>query len=138
MYKSRDIKIEEKYVNNISSLPVYEAKEKILSGFKTNDILIIIGDTGSGKTTQITQFIYEKFDFDTFRICCTQPRRIAAMSISKKVSKDLGYKLGTVVGYSVRFENLSTVSTKIKYVKMIKIHYRRYFNQAFICRFFNI
>ncbi|AIB10006.1 splicing factor Prp43 (nucleomorph) [Lotharella oceanica] len=116
MYKLKNNHKEKNYNNENAILPIYEAKEKILCGVESNDILIVIGDTGSGKTTQITQFIYQKFDSNILRICCTQPRRIAAMSISKKVSKDLNCKLGNIVGYSVRFENLSDMDTKIKYV----------------------
>nr|BAS01469.1 splicing factor Prp43 [Lotharella vacuolata] len=101
-HKNNTIK---KYPLKKIDLPIFEAKEKILFEISTNDVLIIIGDTGSGKTTQITQFIYQKFNSSILQICCTQPRRIAAMSVSKKVSKDLKCKLGDIVGYSVRFEH---------------------------------
>lgn len=107
--------LKEKNISKSINLPIIEAREKLLLEIEANDILIIVGDTGSGKTTQVTQFIYQKFNLDRLQICCTQPRRIAAMSIAKKVSKELKCKLGHTVGYSVRFEHLNNISTKIKF-----------------------
>jgi len=101
---------------NTPKLPIHEAKDYILSQLPKKKILIIIGDTGSGKTTQIAQFIHEKFNSKYLYIACTQPRRIAAMTISLRVSKETNTPLGELVGFSVRFENCYSTRTKIKFL----------------------
>ena len=81
----------------------------------TSYILFIVeGETGSGKTTQIPQYLYEagytkKINEDgstePLKIGCTQPRRVAAMSVSARVAEEVGVKLGNEVGYAIRFED---------------------------------
>ena len=61
--------------------------------------MIVIGETGSGKTTQITQYLYEEGFAKRGKIGCTQPRRVAAMSVATRVSFEIGCKLGHEVGY---------------------------------------
>ena len=68
-----------------------------------NNILIIIGETGSGKTTQITQYLHSAGFAKRGKIGCTQPRRVAAMSVAKRVCEEMNVKLGDEVGYSIRF-----------------------------------
>ena len=77
-------------------------------------ILIVIGETGSGKTTQMTQYLAELPD--SGRIACTQPRRVAAMSVAKRVSEEYGCRLGEEVGYTIRFEDCTGPQTRIKYM----------------------
>ena len=68
------------------------------------------------KTTQLTQYLYEEGYARSGMICCTQPRRVAAMSVAKRVSEEFGCPLGEEVGYSIRFEDVSGEKTKIKYM----------------------
>ena len=78
--------------------------------------MIVVGETGSGKTTQLTQFLHEA-NFTRYGIIgCTQPRRVAAVSVAQRVADEMGIKLGTTVGYSIRFEDVTTANTKIKYM----------------------
>lgn len=81
-----------------------------------NQVLIVVGDTGSGKTTQLTQYLAEEGFADNGRIGCTQPRRVAAMSVAKRVAEEVGCRLGQEVGYTIRFEDCTTPETRIKYM----------------------
>lgn len=76
-------------------------------------MVIIVGETGSGKTTQLTQYLHEDGYSRYGMIGCTQPRRVAAMSVAKRVSDEMGTQLGEEVGYAIRFEDCtSEVSVK--------------------------
>ena len=75
---------------------------------RDNNVVIIVGETGSGKTTQLTQYLHEDGYSDVGMIGCTQPRRVAAMSVAKRVSEEMGVKLGEEVGYSIRFEDVTS------------------------------
>ena len=77
-------------------------------------VTIVVGETGSGKTTQLGQFLYEDGFCQYGIIGCTQPRRVAAMSVAKRVSEEMECKLGGLVGYAIRFEDCTTPETKIK------------------------
>lgn len=79
-----------------------------------NQILIVIGETGSGKTTQITQYLAEAGFTARGKIGCTQPRRVAAMSVAKRVAEEFGCRLGQEVGYTIRFEDCTSPETVIK------------------------
>jgi ATP-dependent RNA helicase DHX8/PRP22 len=81
-----------------------------------NQILVVIGETGSGKTTQITQYLAEVGYCVRGKIGCTQPRRVAAMSVAKRVAEEVGCRLGQDVGYTIRFEDCTSPDTKIKYM----------------------
>lgn len=81
-----------------------------------NKTLILIGETGCGKTTQIPQFLYETGLTKHGAIAVTQPRRVAAITIAKRVAQEKECTLGELVGYAVRFENMTSESTKIKYM----------------------
>lgn len=73
-------------------------------------------ETGSGKTTQLTQYLHEDGYSKFGMIGCTQPRRVAAMSVAKRVSDEMGTKLGQEVGYAIRFEDCTSENTMIKYM----------------------
>jgi len=79
--------------------------------------VIIVGETGSGKTTQILQYLYEDgYCKNNMKLGCTQPRRVAAMSVASRVADEMNVKLGNEVGYSIRFEDNTNERTIIKYM----------------------
>ncbi|CAN6682276.1 unnamed protein product [Malus baccata var. baccata] len=98
------------------SLPIYKLKEKLIQAVIENQVLIVIGETGCGKTTQVTQYLAEAGYTTKGRIGCTQPRRVAAMSVAKRVAEEFGCRLGEEVGYSIRFEDCAGPETVIKYM----------------------
>lgn len=112
-YKKKRLTIEE----TKKSLPVYPYKESLIEAIREHQVLIIEGETGSGKTTQIPQYLHEAgFTKGKMKIGCTQPRRVAAMSVAARVSEEMGTKLGNEVGYSIRFEDCCSERTIIKYM----------------------
>ncbi|KAK7871651.1 hypothetical protein R5R35_009021 [Gryllus longicercus] len=98
------------------SLPIYKLKDELTKAVTNNQILIVIGETGSGKTTQITQYLAEAGFTSRGKIGCTQPRRVAAMSVAKRVAEEFGCRLGQEVGYTIRFEDCTSPETVIKYM----------------------
>ena len=71
-------------------------------------MIIVVGETGSGKTTQLTQYLHEDGFTKRGIVCCTQPRRVAAMSVAKRVSEEMTVQLGEEVGYAIRFEDCTS------------------------------
>ena len=108
--KSKTLKEQREY------LPVFSVREELMTVIRDNKIVIIVGETGSGKTTQLTQYLLEDGYTKEGMIGCTQPRRVAAVSVAKRVSEEMGCELGTKVGYSIRFEDCTSKETKIKYM----------------------
>jgi len=98
------------------SLPIFRLKKELLAAIADNQLLVVIGETGSGKTTQMTQYLAEAGYSQTGMIGCTQPRRVAAMSVAKRVAEEFGCRLGQEVGYAIRFEDCTGPETKIKYM----------------------
>ncbi|KAL8953165.1 MAG: hypothetical protein Q9222_000987 [Ikaeria aurantiellina] len=98
------------------SLPVYKFRKQLLEAVQENQLMIVVGDTGSGKTTQLTQYLAEGGFANNGIIGCTQPRRVAAMSVAKRVAEEVGCKLGEEVGYTIRFEDCTSSQTRIKYM----------------------
>lgn len=99
------------------TLPIYEYRESLLEAIEKYQVLVVQGETGSGKTTQIPQYLYEAgYCKDGKKIGCTQPRRVAAMSVAKRVSDEMGFRLGYEVGYSIRFEDCTSDKTILKYM----------------------
>ncbi|XP_006457150.1 hypothetical protein AGABI2DRAFT_79146 [Agaricus bisporus var. bisporus H97] len=100
-------------------LPVYGQMEEFLEIFNKNQIMVMVGETGSGKTTQIPQFVAFS-DLPHTRgkmVACTQPRRVAAMSVAKRVADEMDVELGRQVGYSIRFEDMTEPGTTfLKYM----------------------
>jgi pre-mRNA-splicing factor ATP-dependent RNA helicase DHX38/PRP16 len=97
-------------------LPAFAVREDLLRVIRDNQVVIVVGETGSGKTTQLTQFLYEDGYGKIGMIGCTQPRRVAAMSVAKRVSEEMECKLGGTVGYAIRFEDCTSKDTVIKYM----------------------
>jgi pre-mRNA-splicing factor ATP-dependent RNA helicase DHX16 len=98
------------------SLPVYEWRDQLLAAVAEYQVLIVVGETGSGKTTQLPQYLHEAgYTKNGQKVGCTQPRRVAAMSVAARVAEEMGCKLGNEVGYAIRFEDCTTDKTVIKY-----------------------
>ncbi|KDR07390.1 putative pre-mRNA-splicing factor ATP-dependent RNA helicase DHX16 isoform X2 [Zootermopsis nevadensis] len=105
------------------SLPIFPFRNDLIQAIKDHQVLIIEGETGSGKTTQIPQYLYEGgFTHNSKKIGCTQPRRVAAMSVAARVAQEMGVKLGNEVGYSIRFEDCTSERTVIKYMTDGTLH----------------
>ena len=98
------------------TLPIYRLKPALCKAIAENQVLVVVGETGSGKTTQMTQYLAEMGYTKHGMIGCTQPRRVAAMSVAKRVAEEFGCQLGQEVGYSIRFEDCTSPATKIKYM----------------------
>ena len=99
------------------SLPIFAYREQIIDAVASNQCLVVIGETGSGKTTQMTQYLVEcGFVKKNSKVGCTQPRRVAASSVSKRVAEEFGCKFGEEVGYAIRFEDMTSPNTIIKYM----------------------
>ena len=144
------------------SLPVFKVRDEFIAVCREHQIVVVVGETGSGKTTQLTQYLLEEGYatspaaaaaaaaaatavplrttsrsaaaaaaaeaeaaaggaagaalFSTGIIGCTQPRRVAAVSVAKRVAEEMGVELGTTVGYSIRFEDCTSQETAIKYM----------------------
>jgi ATP-dependent RNA helicase DHX8/PRP22 len=98
------------------NLPIFKFRDGIVQAVRDNQLMIVVGETGSGKTTQMTQYLAEEGFAVKGKIGCTQPRRVAAMSVAKRVAEEVGCRLGHEVGYTIRFEDCTSPETKIKYM----------------------
>lgn len=99
------------------SLPIYQYRDELIQAINDYQVLVIVGETGSGKTTQLPQYLYEAgYTKNGMKIGCTQPRRVAAMSVAARVAEEMGVHLGGEVGYSIRFEDCTTDKTVVKYM----------------------
>uniref|UniRef100_H0ZVF4 RNA helicase n=1 Tax=Taeniopygia guttata TaxID=59729 RepID=H0ZVF4_TAEGU len=89
------------------SLPVLEKQEEIVQIIRDNKIVLVIGESGSGKTTQIPQFILDDCykNGTPCRVFCTQPRRLAAVAVAERVAAERREKIGQTIGYQIRLEN---------------------------------
>jgi pre-mRNA-splicing factor ATP-dependent RNA helicase DHX15/PRP43 len=99
------------------TLPVYEHKEQVIKTVRENQIVVLVGETGSGKTTQIPQFMVESGICTGKQLVgCTQPRRVAAISVAQRVADEMDVQLGQHVGYNIRFEDVTSPQTVLKYL----------------------
>ncbi|KKA30072.1 hypothetical protein TD95_005034 [Thielaviopsis punctulata] len=100
-----------------NSLPIYQYRQQFLDAMEQHQVLVLVGETGSGKTTQLPQYLHEAgYTKDGKKVGCTQPRRVAAMSVAARVAEEMAVKLGNEVGYSVRFEDQTSDKTIVKYM----------------------
>ncbi|XP_075489765.1 pre-mRNA-splicing factor ATP-dependent RNA helicase DEAH7-like [Primulina tabacum] len=97
-------------------LPIFSVREELLQVIRENQVVVVVGETGSGKTTQLTQYLHEDEYTSSSIVGCTQPRRVAAMSVAKRVSEEMETELGDKVGYAIRFEDVTGPNTVIKYM----------------------
>ncbi|KAN0125477.1 P-loop containing nucleoside triphosphate hydrolase protein [Lactarius tabidus] len=99
------------------SLPIYQFREQLLQAIQEHQVLIVVAETGSGKTTQLPQYLHEAgYTAGGMKVGCTQPRRVAAMSVAARVAEEMGTKVGYEVGYSIRFEDATSDKTVLKYM----------------------
>ena len=95
---------------------MWQARKDFLEMLGAHQTVILVGETGSGKTTQIAQFIAEAgYCRDGRQVACTQPRRVAAMSVARRVAEEMDVSLGEEVGYSIRFEECTGPRTIVKF-----------------------
>jgi len=97
-------------------LPISFGKQALINEVLRNETVIIMSETGSGKTTQLPQYLLETKLARKGVVCCTQPRRIAAITVAKRVAKEKGVNIGDIVGYTIRFEDMSSSRTRLKYM----------------------
>ncbi|XP_076916304.1 pre-mRNA-splicing factor ATP-dependent RNA helicase DEAH7-like [Bidens hawaiensis] len=97
-------------------LPIFSVRDELLQVVRENQVVVVVGETGSGKTTQLTQYLHEDGYTNSGIVGCTQPRRVAAMSVAKRVSEEMETELGDLVGYAIRFEDVTGPKTVIKYM----------------------
>jgi pre-mRNA-splicing factor ATP-dependent RNA helicase DHX15/PRP43 len=98
-------------------LPVFEYRSDFMRLLAEHQCIVLVGETGSGKTTQIPQWCVEYArSIGGKNVSCTQPRRVAAMSVARRVSEEMDCTLGEEVGYSIRFEDCSSAKTVLKYM----------------------
>ncbi|CDR96012.1 DEAH box RNA helicase, putative [Babesia bigemina] len=105
-----------KLQNTREQLPVFKCREELLSYIGEFQVMVVVGETGSGKTTQLAQFLYEAGYSKRGVIGCTQPRRVAAVSVCQRVASEMGSRVGDLVGYSIRFEDLTSKNTAVKFM----------------------
>ena len=98
------------------SLPVYQLRNQLMDCIRHHQVVVVLGETGSGKTTQIPQYLYEDGYAFPKKVGCTQPRRVAATSVATRVAEEQGCLVGQKVGYSIRFDDCTSTATQIKYM----------------------
>ncbi len=101
-------------INSYPDLPITKKKDAIIEAIRRHKVVIISGETGSGKTTQIPKFCMAAGRGGAGIIGCTQPRRIAAITVAARIAKELGVENTPVVGYKIRFDDKSSGQSIIK------------------------
>uniref|UniRef100_A0A8D0HI25 Probable ATP-dependent RNA helicase DHX40 n=1 Tax=Sphenodon punctatus TaxID=8508 RepID=A0A8D0HI25_SPHPU len=98
------------------ALPIRGYRRKLVRAVRDNSFLIVTGETGSGKTTQLPKYLFEEGFAKHGMIGVTQPRRVAAISVAQRVAEEMTCSLGSTVGYQVRFDDCASEGTAIKYL----------------------
>ena len=97
-------------------LPIYAHKSEIINSVTKNQVVILVGETGSGKTTQIIQYLHDAWSFSDRIIVCTQPRKVAAVSVAVRVAEEMRAKVGGLVGYQVGMDCKKSKDTSLLFV----------------------
>eukprot|EP00850_Spirogloea_muscicola_P002320 SM000009S23449 [mRNA] locus=s9:45710:49660:- [translate_table: standard] len=97
-------------------LPILQYRARLLELVAASPVAVVIGETGSGKTTQLAQYLLAAGLAGDRAVGVTQPRRVAAVSVARRVAQEMDVQLGEVVGYSIRFEDRTSSRTRIKYL----------------------
>ena len=100
----------------LKALPIYAKRRVIVDAVKNNQVIILIGQTGSGKSTQIVQYLHNSGFSRNGIIACTQPRKVAAVSLAKHVSTEMSVRLGTTLGYKMGASGKYCPETKVLYM----------------------
>ena len=105
-------------ISKASDLPIAALRSQLIESIREFQTTIVVGETGSGKSTQLVQYLADELHSKGQAGCivCTQPRRVAAVTIAQRVASERDCALGTEVGYSIRFEDKTSHKTKIKFV----------------------
>ncbi|XP_008552870.1 3'-5' RNA helicase YTHDC2 isoform X2 [Microplitis demolitor] len=111
------LRTNQELINFRKNLPVYNSRDKIIDALSSSQVVIIAGETGSGKTTQVPQYILENCQQrnQVCRIICTQPRRLSAVSIAERVAYERDEKIGQTFGYQIRLESRVAPRTLLTY-----------------------
>lgn len=102
--------------SDFRALPIHRYRKKLVEAVRENSFLIVTGETGSGKTTQLPKYLFEEGFAKHGVIGVTQPRRVATMSVAQRVAEEMNSSLGSIVGYQVRFDDCTSEGTAIKYM----------------------
>ncbi|KAK3118638.1 hypothetical protein QOZ80_9BG0702860 [Eleusine coracana subsp. coracana] len=100
----------------VPALPISEHEDDIIAAVEANPVVVVIAETGSGKSTQLSQILHRRGYTRRGAIAVTQPRRVAAVSVSRRVAQELDVQIGDEVGYAIRFEDRTSERTCIKYL----------------------
>ncbi|NXU40510.1 DHX40 helicase, partial [Drymodes brunneopygia] len=98
------------------ALPIRRSRRELVEAVREQPFLIVTGETGSGKSTQLPKYLYEAGLAKHGAIGVTQPRRVATVSVAQRVAEEMGCELGTLVGYQVRFDDCTSEDTAIRYM----------------------
>lgn len=103
--------------NQRRALPISGCEKRLMQELQVNDTILLMGETGCGKTTQIPQFLLAAgYGCNDKQIAITQPRRVAAITVAKRVAQEQNCQLGGLVGYTVRFDDCTSKGTKIRFM----------------------
>ena len=145
--KEEDREEEESIKTRRERLPIFSHRDEILAAIEKTQILLVVGEAGNGKASQLPQYLVgmhllqASYIFEllmTFRteagyaaqgrIACTQPRRVAVTTLAARVAEEVGCALGTDVGYSIRFKECTSPDTKIVYMSeatLLMVHFNQ-------------
>jgi len=104
-----------KLLRQRKKLPIWQQRREFMDLYNKSRVVVLVGETGSGKTTQIPQFLLPMAT-PFKKVACTQPRRVAALSVAKRVAQEMDVQCGQEVGYSIRFEDMTSNRTLLKYM----------------------